>query len=334
MSEARMAHHREYTAPNMKATARPWDPRLFAYVGIGTLAGTLVVVFDVLSESRIGSGTLTGTLADAHALVDHSFPVIAGALLGVSAHYLRLRAKLSAAEEAAGRAEALRTRLQKVERDQAVWVLAAAVLHELNNPLHALGLLLDELASTGDEEAARRSDLVERARQQADRALSQLQTLRSMRSLGEPELQKVALDRLIVAVADDMRSLVAEEGLVVRAECSAVQATADPGYLRTIVENLLDNSLQAVRAGGGRCVTIEVRREDGRAVVRVSDDGPPLDPAALATLFEPLRTTKTQGLGLGLPIARALARAMRGDVSFEDTGTKAFRLELPMPEGS
>jgi two-component system sensor kinase FixL len=318
----------------MKTTARPWEPRLIAYVALGTLAGTLVVVFDVLSESRIGNGTLTGALADAHALVDHSFPVIAGALLGVSAHYLRLRAKLSAAEEAAGRAEALRTRLQKVERDQAVWVLAAAVLHELNNPLHALGLLLDELASTGDDEAARRSDLVERARQQADRALSQLQTLRSMRSLGEPELQKVALDRLIVAVADDMRSLVAEEGLVVRAECSAVQATADPGYLRTIVENLLDNSLQAVRAGGGRCVTIQVRREDGRAVVRVSDDGPPLDPAALATLFEPLRTTKTQGLGLGLPIARALARAMRGDVSFEDTETKAFRLELPLPEGS
>jgi signal transduction histidine kinase len=325
---ARVPLRPEYTARSMKTTARPWEPRLIAYVALGTLAGTLVVVFDVLSESRIGSGTLTGALAGAHALVDHSFPVIAGALLGVSAHYLRLRAKLSAAEEAAGRAEALRTRLQKVERDQAVWVLAAAVLHELNNPLHALGLLLDELASTGDDEAGRRGDLVERARQQADRAL------RSMRTLGEPELQKVALDRLIVAVADDMRSLVAEEGLVVRAECSAVQATADPGYLRTIVENLLDNSLQAVRAGGGRCVTIQVRREDGRAVVRVSDDGPPLDPAALATLFEPLRTTKTHGLGLGLPIARALARAMRGDVSFEDTETKAFRLELPLPEGS
>jgi len=317
----------------MKATARPWEPRLLAYVGLGVLAGSVVVVFDLLSESRIQSGTLTGALAEAHAIIDHSFPVIAGALLGVSAHYLRLRAKLSAAEEAASRAEALRTRLQKVERDQAVWVLAAAVLHELNNPLHALGLLLDELATTGDGDPAR-GDLVGRARHQADRALSQLQTLRSMRSLGEPELQKVALDRLIVAVADDMRSLVADEGLVVRTECSTVHATADPGYLRTIVENLLDNSLQAVRAGGGRCVTIQVRREEGRAVVRVSDDGPPLDPAARAALFEPLRTTKTQGLGLGLPIARALARAMRGEVSLEDAETKAFRLELPLPEGS
>jgi signal transduction histidine kinase len=47
-------------------------------------------------------------------------------------------------------------------------------------------------------------------------------------------------------------------------------------------------------------------------------------------LFEPLRSTKTQGLGLGLPIARALARAMRGELSLDEGAPKAFRLELPM----
>ena len=49
-----------------------------------------------------------------------------------------------------------------------------------------------------------------------------------------------------------------------------------------------------------------------------------------AVLFEPLRTTKTQGLGLGLPIARALARSMRGELSFDDATSKVFRLELPL----
>lgn len=128
-----------------------------------------------------------------------------------------------------------------------------------------------------------------------------------------------------------MGSLAAEEGLVVRTECAQpVVASADPSYVRTIVENLLDNSLHALRAGAGGSVTIRVGSEDGRAVVRVCDDGPPLDPAARATLFEPLRSTKTQGLGLGLPIARALARAMRGDLSLEEVELKAFRLELPL----
>jgi signal transduction histidine kinase len=318
----------------MSAAARPKEARLVAYVALGVCAGVVYVVFDVLSESRIRTGTLTGALEHAHAVIDRVFPIVVGALLGVCAHYLRLRAQLSAAQEAAARADALRVRLHRVERDQAVWVLVAAVLHELNNPLHALGLLLDELAACeGDE--ARKHDLVERARAQADRALKHLHTLRSMRALGEPELEPIALDRVIASVADDMGSLAAEDGLVVRTECSqSVRASADPMYVRTIMENLLDNSLHALRAGGGACVTVRVGSEDGSAVVRVSDDGPPLDSASRATLFEPLRSTKTHGLGLGLPIARALARAMHGDLLLEDTDRKAFRLELPLREGT
>jgi len=330
--------------PVIAPASQPRDLRLAAYVALGALAGAAVVVFDILSESRIGSGTLTGWLADAHGIVDHTFPILAGALLGVSAHYLRLRKQLASAQEAAARADALRTRLQKVERDQAVWVLAATVLHELNNPLHALGLLLDELDASGPAlddagaavsgdapDEARRRDLLSRARAQAERALSHLRTLRSMRSLGEPELQRVALDRIASAVADDVGPLAAEDGLEVRLECAQpVQATADPAYVRTILENLVDNSMHSLRDVGrtGR-ITIRVASEEGRAVVRVSDDGPALAAEVRDSLFEPLRTTKTQGLGLGLPIARALARAMRGDLSLDEGSSKAFCLELP-----
>lgn len=309
--------------------------RLVAYVTLGVVAGLTYVVFDVLSEAKIRSGTLTGSMAHAHDAIDHVFPVLVGALLGVCAHYLRLRAQLSAAEEAAGRADALRVRLQKVERDQAVWVLAAAVLHEVNNPLHALGLLLDELPACPQGDERRRDDLIARARAQADRALSQLRLLRSVGGAGEPELQKIALDRVVSALADDVGSLAREEGLSVKLECDRpVRASADPVYVRTILENLVDNSLHSLRGRGGS-ITIQLGVEEGRAVVRVRDDGPPLDPGVRATLFEPLRTTKAQGLGLGLPIARALARAMRGDLALDDaeTGAKSFRLELPLGEG-
>jgi signal transduction histidine kinase len=221
----------------------------------------------------------------------------------------------------------------KVERDQAVWVLVAAVLHELNNPLHALGLLFDELAAPSDE--ATRADLIERARAQADRALSQLQILRSMRSIAEPRVQRVCLDRLVGALAEDVGALAKQDRVTVRFECErSVDASADPAYLRTIVENLLDNSLHSLRAGDGGSIAVLLGVEGGHAVLRVKDDGPALDPAIRETLFEPLRTTKTQGLGLGLPIARALARAMRGDLVLDDADNKTFRLELPLGDAS
>ncbi len=273
--------------------AAPRDLRLMANVVLGALVGAVYVVFDILAESRIESGTLHGTLAGVHAVVDHTFPILVGGLLGLSAHYLRVRTQLAQAREAASRAEALRERLQKVERDQAVWVLAAAVLHELNNPLHALGLLLDE-----------------------------------------PEFERVALDAVVRAFANDVGSLAREDGLTVKLECEgAVLANADPTYVRTILENLVDNCLHSLRTQGRGSITIRLAVEAGRAVVRVLDDGPPFARGALDALFEPLRTTKTEGLGLGLPIARALARAMRGDLSLDDAATKSFRLELPLSVG-
>jgi signal transduction histidine kinase len=309
---------------------------LAIYVLLGLLAGTTYVVFDLISEAKLKAGTLVGPLADAHSLIDHLIPVLAGALIGSSVHHLRLRARLSAAEEAAGRAEALRLRLLKVERDQAVWVLAAAVLHELNNPLHALGLLLDEYQACADD-PEQRAQLVERAHAQARRALAHLETLRSMQGSGEPEAQPIALDQLLAALADDVSALAKADGVRVHATCEArtpVMVSADPGYLRAILENLLDNSLHSLRARSGGTVTMRLSTEAGCAIVSISDDGPALEIGLRESLFDPLRTTKSHGLGLGLPIARALARAMHGELSLDARAPKAFRLELPLGEGA
>jgi signal transduction histidine kinase len=216
-----------------------------------------------------------------------------------------------------------------VERDQALWVLAATVLHELNNPLHALGLILEELSLAGDEST--RANLIERARAQSERTLSHLRMLRSLQSTEEPEFQVIALDRVVRTLADDVCALAAEDGLVVEVRSAGpLAANGDPTYIRTIVENLVDNSLQSLRGTGRGAIVIDLAREGSRAVVRVSDDGPPLACIDDDALFAPLRSTKTQGLGLGLPIARALARAMRGDLVLDDAAKKTFRLELPL----
>jgi signal transduction histidine kinase len=305
------------------------DKRLVFYVLAGVAAGALYVAFDVYSEDHLQNGTLTGTMASAHTFVDHLLPLLLGALVGVALRHFEVRARLAAVEEAARRGEALRLRLQKIERDQAVWLLVATVLHELNNPLHAIALLLDEHETEGVD-ATKKADLAARARAQANRALSHLASLRSMRGLGEPELQRVAVGSIATVLANDMGALPDMEGVIVRAECGDVDASADPAYVRTILENLLDNSVHSLRDSGGGTVTIRLVSEAGKAVVSVEDDGPPFDEAARASLFDPLRSTKTHGLGLGLPIARALARAMRGDLSLADVRTKAFRLELPL----
>jgi signal transduction histidine kinase len=295
------------------------------YVCLGLLGGALYVAFDVISEGRISTGTLRGSWASVHNVVDHVLPLVAGALLGIAAHYVKIRSRLSEAETAANRSEQLRMRLHKVERDQAVWVLAAAVLHELKNPLHAIGLAVDELDASQDD-PAQRADLIARIRAQSGRALTKLATLRSMRRVDGPELGPVWLHDVLNTLATDLGVLARREGLDVRVECCGpVRASADPEYLRTIVENLVDNSFHELRGSGGESVTLALTVEGDRAILRVRDDGSraKLD----ESIFEPLQSTKQSGLGLGLAISRALARAMRGDLLLDDD--HGFRLELP-----
>lgn len=302
------------------------DPQLFLFVLIGLVLGVIYVAFDKAAEQRLASGTLIGGFANAHQLIDQSFPILAGGLLGLCIYQLRLTSRLAAAEEAASRAEALRIRLQKIERDQAVWVVIAAVLHELNNPLHALGLLLDEQSKETD--AARRADLDARARVQIEKALSRLGALRSLKTLGDPESQRLCLAPFLATLIEEMATLGAPHGVRFELETAgSVEALADPTYLRTILENLLENSLHSLSDGGG-LVRVSLASTDSKAVIRVGDDGPGLAREIAATLFDPLRTTKTHGLGLGLPIARALSRAMRGELSLD--ADKHFRLELPL----
>jgi two-component system sensor histidine kinase HupT/HoxJ len=300
------------------------EPRLARYIALGMAASVSYVAFDVLAEAKIRDGTLTGALASAHTLIDKMLPLIAGLMLGILIHYWRACRQLTAHRD---RAEALR---HKVERDQAVWVLAAAVLHEINNPLHSLGLLLDEhAASTSDR--AHQAALSERARRQMDRVRSKLRMLRGMRGAGAPELRPVALQRFVALFADDLARLVGEERIEVHVRGDeGLVAYGDPTYLRAILENLLDNSLNALQESRSGSVTFSLVREREYAVVQICDTGPPLPVELHAALFEPLRSRKESGLGLGLPIARALARAMNGELSFDGADGKTFRLELPL----
>lgn len=306
------------------------DLRLALYVVLGALAGALFVAFDLHAETRMRHGTLHGLLSQAHDIIDHTLPIIAGALFGLGGHYLRLRSHLREAEERASRADALRQRLDRLQRDQAVWVLAATILHELNNPLHALGLVLDELGANDLDNRQTRDELLARAAAQADKALSALRRLRALRNLEGPRSDPVALDHVLTSLAADADALATQYGLRVKLSLAgSVHAHGDQTYIRTIVENLVQNSMQALRPRGSGEITITLGTTTNSAVVTVTDDGPPLEPAQASAVFTPLQSTKQTGLGLGLPIARTLARAMHGDLTLDRDDFKTFRLEIP-----
>jgi C4-dicarboxylate-specific signal transduction histidine kinase len=310
---------------------RAWiaPPRLGRYVAIGLICGVLYVVVDQHMDAQLRLGTLPPVVTHLHNLIDFVLPILAGSLFGVSLHYLQQRAARARVE--ARRADDLHARLTRVERDQAVWVVVASTLHEIKNPLHALGLLLTEVTELRPDEQTARTDLLSRMSQQLGRIRMNVDALRSVSVRSTPKPERVDLSETAREVASALshtdRAL--ETAVSVHGAEHAV-VRADPAHLRIILENLIKNALEAVEDTTSGNVALDVDIGGADVKVRVSDSGAGVPDELRAELFEPLATSKSRGLGLGLPIARALARAMGGDVVLEEGS--GFVLSLPRVE--
>ena len=303
------------------------------YVALGLVAGAGYALLNTQTDAWAGSAG--GAFASFHAFVDRGIPVLSGALVGLAFHWAKLRTRLARAE--AARADELRSRLRHVERDQAVWVVAAAALHELKNPLHGLGLLVDELAQSaedgGEQDAAKR--LAPRIRALMDRTLVPLEALRALARPGRASREVRPALTTTREVVRALLPIANESGVRLELEADTEgRARVDAEYLRIILDNLLANALEG-RGDGTRAKQVRVTlREDEageRVTILVSDDGPGLGETPAEALFEPLRSEKSGGLGLGLPIARALARTLGGDLGTTEVEGYAtsFVLELP-----
>lgn len=316
----------------MKPAKRPY-PSPVLYVALGLLGGALYAGTNTLFDVWDRQSPLVATWGVVHGFVDRGIPLLVGGLLGLAVHYGRLRHELARAE--AERAEDLVHRLQRVERNQAVWVVATSTLHEVRNPLHGLGLLLDEVVELegrdGADVAPERARLLERARAQMVRVDTSIAALRKLASSAKPQPREVNLSALVEAVARDAEVAKAPSvELSVEAD-RALVVEGDEAFLRIIVENLVTNALDALREEKRGRVLVRATTVDGAPCVRVSDDGPGIADDVRASMFEPLATTKVEGMGLGLAISRALARTMRGDVACTDVPGWSTTLELRLP---
>jgi signal transduction histidine kinase len=114
-----------------------------------------------------------------------------------------------------------------------------------------------------------------------------------------------------------------------------VCVVADPRALRQVLLNLLANAAEAMGSDGGH-VRLVVFSEEHWGGIRVVDDGPGMTADTLRNLFQPFFTTKADGTGLGLVIARKMMTRMKGTIEVESEpgrGTKMVLALRTVPSG-
>jgi signal transduction histidine kinase len=229
---------------------------------------------------------------------------------------------------ARNRSDNLARQLATGERLAAIGRLAAGVAHEIRNPIGAMRLKAEN-AIIGD--AARKDQALSAIIGQIDRLDQLVQRLLSITAPDKAHTVRVELATYIQGFAAAHGDLAGAKGVTVRAQTNAQAWVFDPEKIRSAIDNLLINAIQA--APQNSVVTLAASSDGSRLMISVHDegDGPPA--AIREHLFEPFVTGRPEGVGLGLTIVREVAAAHDGIVQLAATpiGT-TFEIILPCPQ--
>ena len=217
--------------------------------------------------------------------------------------------------------------------------LLANLVHELGRPLASLQAAIHALQQGAAQDESLRGDLLHGMDDQVERLKPLLDNLASLykQAIGPAELQRepIELAEWLPQILITWQAAAQAKGLAWQLDVPADLPTVsiDPNQMAQVVGNLVANAVQYTSSGS---ISIEVGRTTDRMWIAVEDTGVGIAPEMCAHIFDPFYRGAPgqrfpQGMGLGLAIARDIARAHGGDISVQSEVGSGSRFTIDLP---
>ncbi len=233
---------------------------------------------------------------------------------------------------------ALRERLWHADRVARTSALASAFAHELNQPIAAiLSNAQSELryAESGRSTSTSMREVLEAIVRDVHRASDTIRAVRRLLRRDEGAREPVDVGDALREVVQLLHSELVQRRIRVELRVAAdVRVPGNRPQLQQVAFNLVQNAMQAMAdvPADDRLLRIDVGEDaDGRARIRVQDSGPGVPPSSAGSIFEPLWTSRPDGLGFGLAICRAIVESHGGTIELapSSSGGATFDIDLP-----
>jgi PAS domain S-box-containing protein len=234
----------------------------------------------------------------------------------------------------------LERRLVDAERLNAVAQLATGIAHELSQPLAAATIYLNSAKRLSrlpvDRRTASVEDTLDKAAAQITRAGRTINHLREFVARGEPDKTRQNMHEIIEQSLEFARAGAEDQNVCLSLHLRAADdlVIIDKIQIKQVLINLVRNAYQAMRSCATRRLVVCTCSTDVTLRVDIADTGCGLSSSIRARMFEPFTTTKTEGLGIGLSLCRAIIEAHSGRIWVEPNpgpeGGTIFRFALPL----
>lgn len=228
--------------------------------------------------------------------------------------------------------EASAVKLARSEREEAWREMAKQVAHEIKNPLTPMRLTVQSFERRFDPTDPK---IKEKLREYSTTLIQQIDVMSGIASafsdFAKMPTQKRAMIN-VVSVIKNATEIFTESFISFYAEEQEILANLDKMQIIRVITNLVKNAIQATENKEMPRIEVKINTDDDSVIIIVSDNGKGISNEDEDRVFEPKFTTKTSGMGLGLPMIKNIIEAYEGTISFTSEANRGTTFKVILPK--